>query len=120
MASAHVSAVRCLFKRILVLHRSLPLELQALGDEYVKAEFRRHKGAQPEEATKFMNEWKDYADTLSIQVTSSPSHNPEQKSANIGQDIDSSRLDQFNQEQLGQLYELAQETNKPYVPPDQS
>ena len=56
--SAHVSAVRSLYKRILVLHRSLPLELQALGDEYAKAEFRRHKSVPNYEAAKFMTEWK--------------------------------------------------------------
>jgi len=122
MTSAHVSVVRSLYKRILVLHRSLPLELQALGDEYVKAEFKRHKGVQPEEASSFIQEWKNYAETLSQQVTASPpsSYNTEQKATNIGKNIEGAKLDHFNQQQLGQLYELAQETNKPYVPPDQS
>lgn len=54
---AHVSRVRSLYKRILVLHRFLPIELRALGDEYVKDEFRRHKRAEPKEVKSFMTEW---------------------------------------------------------------
>ena len=45
-ASEHVSRVRALYKAILKLHRGLPLPMQALGDQYVKEEFRRHKEAQ--------------------------------------------------------------------------
>ncbi|XP_041822997.1 succinate dehydrogenase assembly factor 3, mitochondrial isoform X2 [Melanotaenia boesemani] len=55
--SVHLSSVRSLYKRILVLHRFLPLDLRALGDQYVKDEFRRHKNVQPEEVKKFMTEW---------------------------------------------------------------
>lgn len=57
MAASHVSRVRSLYKRILVLHRFLPIDLRALGDQYVKDEFRRHKTATPEEAEGFMDEW---------------------------------------------------------------
>lgn len=56
-ASAHVSQVRTIYKRILVLHRFLPIDLRALGDQYVKDEFRRHKSASPEEVRSFMKEW---------------------------------------------------------------
>lgn len=55
--SAHVSKVRSLYKRILVLHRFLPIDLKALGDQYVKDEFRRHKNAANEEVKSFMKEW---------------------------------------------------------------
>lgn len=54
---AHVSAVRSLYKRILMLHRFMPIDLRALGDQYVKDEFRRHKTASGEEVTRFMTEW---------------------------------------------------------------
>ncbi|KAI9548476.1 hypothetical protein NQZ68_007332 [Dissostichus eleginoides] len=54
---AHVSRVRFLYKRLLVLHRFLPIDLRALGDQYVKDEFRRHKSASPENVTSFMAEW---------------------------------------------------------------
>lgn len=55
--AAHVSAVRSLYKRILLLHRFMPIDLRALGDQYVKDEFRRHKTASAEEVTRFMAEW---------------------------------------------------------------
>ena len=55
--TAHVSKVRSLYKRILLLHRFLPIDLRALGDQYVKEEFRRHKTASPKEVTSFMVEW---------------------------------------------------------------
>lgn len=58
MASpAHMSRVRALYKRILMLHRFMPIDLKALGDQYVKDEFRRHKSASPEQAQHFMKEW---------------------------------------------------------------
>ncbi|XP_070996205.1 protachykinin-like isoform X3 [Oncorhynchus clarkii lewisi] len=44
---------------ILLLHRFLPIDLRALGDQYVKDEFRRNKTAAPEEVTIFMREWGD-------------------------------------------------------------
>ena len=53
----HVGRVRALYKAILKLHRALPLQLQAIGDQYVKEEFRRHKNANPTEADAFMIEW---------------------------------------------------------------
>ena len=56
-ASEHVSRVRALYKAILKLHRGLPLPMQALGDQYVKEEFRRHKEAQKHEVDIFMREW---------------------------------------------------------------
>lgn len=49
------------------LHRSLPLEMRALGDQYVKDEFRRHKQVNPAEAHMFMQEW-----TVSIHAFLSP------------------------------------------------
>ena len=55
--TAHVSKVRSLYKRILLLHRFLPIDLRALGDQYVKEEFRRHKSASPKEVSAFMVEW---------------------------------------------------------------
>uniref|UniRef100_A0A8C7K311 Succinate dehydrogenase assembly factor 3 n=1 Tax=Oncorhynchus kisutch TaxID=8019 RepID=A0A8C7K311_ONCKI len=54
---SHVSTVFSLYKRILLLHRFLPIDLRALGDQYVKDEFRRNKTAAPEEVTVFMREW---------------------------------------------------------------
>lgn len=68
MATSHVSKVRSLYKRILVLHRFLPIDLRALGDQYVKDEFRRHKGASAEEAERFTSEWEVKHYTLPFQA----------------------------------------------------
>ena len=55
--SKHVQRVKTLYKSILKLHRSMPLELRAMGDQYVKDEFKRHKDAEKDHANKFMDEW---------------------------------------------------------------
>lgn len=57
MPAAHVSRVRALYRRILQLHRALPPDLKALGDQYVKDEFRRHKTVGAAEAQRFLQEW---------------------------------------------------------------
>ena len=33
------------------------MEFKAIGDQYVKDEFRRHKNCKPEEITPFMTGW---------------------------------------------------------------
>ena len=58
MNASHVYAVKTLYRRILTLHRGLPLTLRALGDQYVKDEFRRHKDVTKEQATDFLQHWK--------------------------------------------------------------
>ncbi|ELK12530.1 Protein ACN9 like protein, mitochondrial [Pteropus alecto] len=57
MPAGHVSRVRALYRRILLLHRLLPPDLKALGDQYVKDEFRRHKTVRSDEAQRFLQEW---------------------------------------------------------------
>ena len=51
------AGARTLYRRILALHRRLPLEQKALGDQYVKAEFRRHINVSKEQALEFLQEW---------------------------------------------------------------
>ncbi|XP_072531939.1 succinate dehydrogenase assembly factor 3, mitochondrial [Salminus brasiliensis] len=110
MASpAHVSKVRSLYKRILLLHRFMPIDLRALGDQYVKDEFRRHKSASPEDAKLFMKEWESYSKTLQAQVLGTV----ENKKLSFGTDLPEQKLQDFQDEQIGQLYELLQESTKP-------
>uniref|UniRef100_A0A8C7M5M7 Succinate dehydrogenase assembly factor 3 n=1 Tax=Oncorhynchus kisutch TaxID=8019 RepID=A0A8C7M5M7_ONCKI len=52
----------------LLLHRFLPIDLRALGDQYVKNEFRRNKTAAPEEVTVFMREWGYVGNTTELLV----------------------------------------------------
>lgn len=54
---SHVQRVRILYKTILKLHRGLPVEMQSLGNNYVRDEFRRHKNCNSSQADIFMNEW---------------------------------------------------------------
>ncbi|XP_007506116.2 succinate dehydrogenase assembly factor 3, mitochondrial [Monodelphis domestica] len=69
MTGPHVSRVRALYRRLLALHRALPPDLRALGDQYVKDEFRRHKGVGHEEALRFLREWERYAAALQQQTS---------------------------------------------------
>ncbi|XP_070778226.1 succinate dehydrogenase assembly factor 3, mitochondrial [Enoplosus armatus] len=110
-APAHVSKVRSMYKRILVLHRFLPIELRALGDQYVKDEFRRHKSASPEEVKNFMTEWENYKDTLQTQVLESAAEGL--GSVKFGANLSDGKLGNFQEEQMGQLYELMLESTKP-------
>ncbi|XP_055076538.1 succinate dehydrogenase assembly factor 3, mitochondrial [Misgurnus anguillicaudatus] len=106
---AHVSKVRSLYKRILLLHRFMPIDLRALGDQYVKDEFRRHKTATHEEAKRFMTEWEVYKDTLQTQVLEAMGN----KKLTFGLDLSKEKLQDFQDEQIGQLYELMLESKKP-------
>ncbi|XP_069032905.1 succinate dehydrogenase assembly factor 3, mitochondrial [Embiotoca jacksoni] len=109
--SGHVSKVRSLYKRILILHRFLPIDLRALGDQYVKDEFRRNKGASPEEAKSFMTEWQNYKDTVQTQVLQSAGEHL--GSVKFGTNLSEGNLSDFQEEQIGQLYELMLESTKP-------
>ncbi|KAM9307431.1 succinate dehydrogenase assembly factor 3, mitochondrial [Pholidichthys leucotaenia] len=110
-AAAHASTVRSLYKRILVLHRFLPLDLRALGDQYVKEEFRRHRGAAAEEATSFLEEWQNYKNILQTQVLKSAEGRLD--AVKFGANLSEKKLSDFQNEQIGQLYELMLEATKP-------
>ncbi|XP_071941251.1 succinate dehydrogenase assembly factor 3, mitochondrial-like [Antedon mediterranea] len=111
MSSSHVLMVRSLYKRILKLHHGLPIEMKAIGDQYVKSEFKNHKTAKEEEVKIFIAEWMNYAKQLEEQLS---------RKSSLGSSIDVSRLDSFRPEQIGQLYELHVETKKPsqFIPPE--
>ncbi|CAL8295508.1 unnamed protein product [Merluccius merluccius] len=108
---AHVSRVRSLYKRILLLHRFLPIDLKALGDQYVKEEFRRHTRVSLQEGTSFMAEWESYKDTLQTQVLDSSGHLIPR--SNLGAALTEEKFKDFQDEQIGQLYELMLESTKP-------
>ncbi|KAK2096290.1 Succinate dehydrogenase assembly factor 3, mitochondrial, partial [Saguinus oedipus] len=69
MPGPHVSRVRALYKRVLQLHRVLPPDLKALGDQYVKDEFRRHKAVGSDEAQRFLQEWEASGALVSLPKT---------------------------------------------------
>lgn len=54
-----------LYRALLRAHRRLLPEMRSLGDDYVKAEFRRHKEVtNPLYIVGFCSQWKMYLDTL--------------------------------------------------------
>lgn len=90
-----------LYRNILRAHNSkLPSELRSLGDEYVKAEFRAHKNIDnPLHIVGFLTQWQDYLRSLD---------GGSWKDGKLTQQD----LDKMSPEQVGQLYELMQETQR--------
>ncbi|TEA36568.1 hypothetical protein DBR06_SOUSAS11210028 [Sousa chinensis] len=109
MPVRHVSRVRALYRRILLLHRVLPPDLKALGDQYVKDEFRRHKTVGSDEAERFLQEWEA---TVLWQQANENRRNSTEKAC-FGISLPEERLNDFRDEQIGQLQELMQEATKP-------
>ncbi|XP_064532923.1 succinate dehydrogenase assembly factor 3, mitochondrial isoform X1 [Pseudopipra pipra] len=134
-------AARRLFRRILQLHRALPPALRDLGDRYVKEEFRRHRAAGPAEAQRFLREWEASARRPAGEGRGTPGPGaagpggaqrrpPKNYAALIQQQIDEDKqnlrektvyglqlteekLNDFRDEQIGQLKELMDEATKP-------
>ncbi|TFK73247.1 ACN9-domain-containing protein [Pluteus cervinus] len=102
-----------LYRALLRTHRSLPWEMRSLGDNYVKAEFRRHREVtNPAHIIGFLSQWKLYLDQL-----------PRKEGATTftGKRLDSTVFEKMSSEQLGQLYELMHATKdvwKPVKPED--
>lgn len=85
-----------LYKELLRLHRQMPQEMAALGNTYLKAEWKRHKDAPPSFIPNFLAEWAHYRDTLRLQLISNK----------IGEQINPERLSSMTDDQIRQLYEL--------------
>ncbi|XP_035665723.1 succinate dehydrogenase assembly factor 3, mitochondrial-like [Branchiostoma floridae] len=102
----HVREVQTLYRQILRLHRRLPTHFRAIGDQYTKDEFHRHKKAGAAEVQTFMREWKNYAKMLQEQLA-------KDEAAPVGESLPPEKIENFTDEQLGQLFELQQETTKP-------
>ncbi|NXP08893.1 SDHF3 factor, partial [Thinocorus orbignyianus] len=99
-----------LYRRILLLHRALPPALRALGDRYVKEEFRKHKAAGPAEAQRFLREW----EAMLIQQQINEDKQKLGEKTVYGIRLTEEKLKDFRDEQIGQLKELMDETTKPH------
>ncbi|XP_020799706.1 succinate dehydrogenase assembly factor 3, mitochondrial [Drosophila serrata] len=97
----HPQRVRLLYKTILRLHRGMPAELRALGDNYVRDEFRRHIKCNPMEAQFFMTEWARYASTITQQLGLRGKPKGE-----LGEEMDPKAVEMLKDDQVVQLYEL--------------
>eukprot|EP00316_Scyphosphaera_apsteinii_P003283 CAMPEP_0119346942 /NCGR_PEP_ID=MMETSP1333-20130426/108267_1 /TAXON_ID=418940 /ORGANISM="Scyphosphaera apsteinii, Strain RCC1455" /LENGTH=99 /DNA_ID=CAMNT_0007359467 /DNA_START=29 /DNA_END=328 /DNA_ORIENTATION=- len=49
-----------LYREILTAHRELPPMHRRLGDDYVRLEFRQHRGAADSFMMPFERQWRDY------------------------------------------------------------
>ncbi|KAG0166236.1 acetate non-utilizing protein 9 [Apophysomyces sp. BC1034] len=113
-----------LYREILRVHRYMPPAMRAMGDDYVKAEFRRHKDIDnPAHIVGFVSQWQDYLDTFKTQtapdpkITIAPAEDPLVRSFNMpadgwGRKMDPQLLEKMSDEQLGQLYELRSELKR--------
>ncbi|KAF8645867.1 hypothetical protein AX16_007525 [Volvariella volvacea WC 439] len=101
-----------LYRRLLRAHRVLPHEMRSLGDDYVKAEFRRHREVtNPAHIIGFLSQWKMYLDQL-----------PQGEDAKgfKGKRLDPTVFEKMSAEQLGQLYELMHATKDIWKPVEES
>ncbi|PAV16688.1 ACN9-domain-containing [Pyrrhoderma noxium] len=85
-----------LYRGILRAHRRLPYEMRAMGDDYVKAEFRRHqKINNPKHVIGFLSQWKMYLDAIP--------KNKDVASQWTGRKLDPTVFEKMSAEQIGQL-----------------
>lgn len=82
---------------------ALPVDLQPLGNNYARDEFKRHKTCNETEAKIFMVEWTNYAVQLSQQLGLGVRGKPK---AEIGANLKIEDLDKFAEDQIVQLHEL--------------
>ncbi|PUU79259.1 hypothetical protein B9Z19DRAFT_933398, partial [Tuber borchii] len=95
-----------LYRRLLRAHRhKLSPEKRVLGDEYVKAEFRRHKDVEnPLFIVGFLKEWQLYAQAV------------EGETWRDGK-LEEGKLEMMSDQQIGQLYELMRAIRRGDVDP---
>jgi len=107
-ASATLLPPKPLYRSLLRAHRLLPIEMRTLGDDYVKAEFRRHRStSNPVHIIGFLSQWKMYLDELPATNFS-------------GKKLDPTVFEKMSAEQLGQLYELMHATKNVWKPVENS
>ena len=101
----HVMANKAtvLYRTILRQHRlKLPAEMRALGDRYVKDEFRQHRSANAEFLPRFFGEWEKYATHLQQKAGNADGYGKP-----IGEAVRN-----MTEEQKAMLAKLAEETRK--------
>lgn len=96
-----------LYRRLLRAHRKLDADMRAVGDNYIKDEFRRHKGIDnPLQIIGFLSSWKMYLDQLEVQQG--------QPGGFRGHRLDPQLLDKMSDEQIYQIHELMTATQEAY------
>lgn len=121
-----------LYRRLLRVHRKvLPVEMRLMGDEYVKAEFRRTRSTDnPLHIVGFLSEWKKYLDhhealldemsaSAESEEAAASASETDRKRRAIGQRMDPSVLEALSADQIGQLYELFQASQDVWLTPEE-
>ncbi|CAE6350688.1 unnamed protein product [Rhizoctonia solani] len=86
--------------------------MRILGDDYVKAEFKRHqKIDNPVHIIGFLSQWKMYLDQLEQQASSTGGFERFN-----GRRMDPTVFEKMSSEQIGQLYELMHATKEIWKP----
>mmetsp|Transcript_32434 Transcript_32434/g.64666 ORF Transcript_32434/g.64666 Transcript_32434/m.64666 type:complete len:113 (-) Transcript_32434:50-388(-) len=104
-AAASLYPTLSLYRQILRAHRKLPEAQRELGDAYVKAEFRLHRGASATFALQFERQWRDYLTVLS---------RPEDDGT-VGRVMTPEEVAALSDEQKVQLLKIREETAGPPI-----
>ncbi|KAJ3407413.1 hypothetical protein CcCBS67573_g00398 [Chytriomyces confervae] len=120
-----------LYRSIRRLHKSLPPAFRFMGNKYIRDEWDRHRSVlraalpDPPSAvastaelepnadkvrTTFIAEWARYHNVMAEQVNSASRW--EESVPKYGVNLESSKLDAMNDQQIGQLHALKQEVLK--------
>ena len=86
--------------------------MRLLGDKYVKSEFRQHKQAEPEFVKNFLQQWTQYADTLSTQRPSTAMSTSDASEKSLGVDLENEVVENMSEEQQLQLQRLRVEAQR--------
>lgn len=91
-----------LYRAILQSHRAnLPAQLQKLGNEYVKSEFRLHKKVEKQDVlAKFYAGWEEYLGTIKSQK------------GKFGKEMSPGHVESLSEAQRQKLLELKEEARK--------
>ncbi|SNX85476.1 related to ACN9 - protein of gluconeogenesis in mitochondrial intermembrane space [Melanopsichium pennsylvanicum] len=96
-----------LYRRLLRAHRKLDADMRAIGDNYIKDEFQRHKGVDnPLQIVGFLSSWKMYLDQLEMQQGKPGGFR--------GERLDAQLLEKMSDEQIYQIHELMTATQEAY------
>ncbi|THV01063.1 ACN9-domain-containing protein [Dendrothele bispora CBS 962.96] len=98
-----------LYRRLLRAHRHLIPEMRLLGDDYVKAEFRRHREVtNAAQVIGFLSQWQAYLNQMPKGAGGEEFR---------GKKLDPIMYEKMSTEQLGQLYELKNATKEVWKSP---
>lgn len=101
MSSSKISKealkILSLYRKILRLHeQKLPAVPRALGDKYVRKEFRAHKTATPEQLNQFVLQWTEYVAHLTTEADL----------FGLGRDLPQDEIESMNDQQHEQLQKI--------------